>query len=659
MAKAPVKDPADPGPDTTLQLIYAGFAVFGTLWVAVQLGNLLSSPRQHMPINPIAIIVNMVKGDLHWPGAATIIVVVIVLAAIAWQLYKRRQKTVAAKGRLAIDDKADYMGSGGAIKALTAAGVMEKADQIGVPLKKWDQFPGKGRSYIPDSLTDPRLQRKFAQERGIDLEDVQKHFGPLVPGIPIGISVADGEMLYGSYEDLQVDIWGPRQGKTTTRVIPAIVAAVGPVVVTSNKRDVVDATRDVRDNMGSPVFVFDPQSVAPDSRDLMNQHQEPTWYWDPLGWVDVYRPGCEVRAVRLAGHFSDAEGSPSAGQGADSYFDPEAEDLLAALFLAAGFEGSTILRAWDWVNNPLDHTPIEILNMNGMHYMARGLAGQYNLDVRTRDGVFGGAKAMIRSLKLPHIQPWIVPGGNRDRFDESDFIDRNGTLYCLSLEGRGSAAPLVSALTEAVIETATAKATRSPGGRLSVPLLAALDEAANVVRWKDLPKQYSHFGSRGIVVMTVLQSWAQGARCWGPDGMEALWGAANIKVIGSGIDDMNFLQQRSEAIGDYDSISQSVSESKSGKSYSRSLSSSRTFNAHGLATLPRGRAILFPSGMPAVLLRAMPWWEADFAEDVKNSILAHVPSAGKKTEIADLLGSPQLIKEAQADVASPKEVRPL
>ncbi|MEC3953501.1 TraM recognition domain-containing protein [Nocardia sp. CDC153] len=633
MAKAPVKDPADPGPDRTLHLIYAGFAIFGTLWVAVQLGNLLSTPRQKVPINPIAIAVNLVKGNLHWPGAATAIVIIIVVAALAWQLFKRRQKAVASKGRLPIDDKADYMGSGGAIKALTLAGVRDKAGQIGVPLDK--NHPGG--PIIPGSLMRPG--------------------DPLIPGIPIGVSVADGEMLYGSYEDLQVDIWGPRQGKTTSRVIPAVLSAIGPVLVTSNKRDVVDATRDVRRDKGSPVFVFDPQGVAADSNDLMHQ-QEPAWYWDPLAWVDVYAPGCETRALQLAGHFSDAEGSPSVGQGADSYFDPEAEDLLAALFLAAGFVGRPITQVWEWVNNPMDHEPINILREQGMHYMAPSLVGQYNLDVKTRDGIFGAAKAMIRCLKLTHIIPWVVPGGNRVPFDELDFIERNGTLYSLSLEGRGSAAPLVSALTDAVIDVAVRKAMRSPGGRLPVPLLAALDEAANVVRWKDLPKNYSHFGSRGIVVMTVLQSWAQGARCWGPDGMEALWGAANIKVIGSGIDDMNFLQQRSEAIGDYDSIAQSVSESSSGKSYSRSLSSSKTLNAHALATLPRGRAILFSSGTPAVLLRTIPWWEGDHASAVANSIKAHDPHP-KKTEIADLISSPLLIKEAQPDAASPKEVRPL
>ncbi|GAB2517279.1 type IV secretory system conjugative DNA transfer family protein [Nocardia heshunensis] len=640
MAKTPVKDPADPGPDTTLHLIYAGFAIFGTLWVSVQLGNMLSNPRQKMPINPISIIVNMIKGELHWPGWAGVIIVVIVLLGVAWQLFKRRQKANAGKGRLAVDDKADVMGSGGAIKSLKAAGVAEKAEQLGVRLVKHEIT---GEPYVPASLMQPG--------------DV------VVPGVPIGMSVADNEMLYGSYEDLHVDIWGPRQGKTTSRVIPAILSAIGATLVTSNKRDVVDATRDVRAAKGSPIFIFDPQDIAVDMNNPNDQARN--WYWDPLAWVDPHSEGSEMRAARLAGHFADSDGgSGNVQASSDSFFDQEAEDLLAALFLAAAIEGQPITQVWDWVTDPLNTQPIQFLRAAGRGFMASGLAQQYNVDPRTRSGVFGTAKKMIRCLQLSNVHPWIMQGGGRVQFDELEFIYRNGTLYSLSLEGRGSAAPLVSALTEAVIDVAMRTAARSPRGRLPVPLLAVLDEAANVVRWRDLPKQYSHFGSRGIVVMTVLQSWAQGARCWGVDGMEALWGAANIKVLGSGIDDIKFLQERSEAIGDYDSISQSVSESSGGKSYSRSLGSSRTFNVHALATLPRGRAVLFSSATPAVLVRTVPWWEGEYEAAVTRSIKNHEPQAPETTNVDELIRQQkeQLylpVTKAATDSATIEEVKGL
>ncbi|ASF06414.1 hypothetical protein NBRGN_069_00230 [Nocardia brasiliensis NBRC 14402] len=611
MAKKPVKDPAAVGPDTTMIALYAGFAVLGTLWVALHLGNAMAVTPQSIPINPIAIVADLVRGKLVWPHASTVIVLLVAASALAYVLIKKRMKKRKTIGKLPVDDKADYMGQGGAIAHLTEAGVREKAKQLEVRLGSQD-----------------------------------------IPGVPIGIGIADNQMLYGSYEDLHLDIWGPRQGKSTSRVIPAILTAIGPVLATSNKRDVVDATRDVREAKGSPTFVFDPQGVA---------GEEPSWFWDPLSWVDARREGCEMRAARLAGHFADGDDGSDAKT--DAFFDPEAEDLLAGLFLAAAVgdrNGSRpIVQVWEWVTNPQDTEPIELLRAARHHYTASGLSSQYNAEARTRSGIFGTAKKMIRCLKLSNVHPWITRGGDRIQFDELAFIRDNGTLYSLSLEGRGSAAPLVSALTEAVIDVAMRTASQSRGGRLPIPLLAVLDEAANVVRWKDLPKQYSHFGSRGIVVMTVLQSWAQGVRCWGEPGMNALWAAANIKVLGSGVDDTAFLRERSEAIGDYEVVSSSVSESKGGKSYSRSLGSSKTFSVQGLAQLPRGRVIVFPSGAPPVLVRTVPWWEGEYAAEVKESISHHDPQ--RKTEIGDLMpGKPSLSKSSTPpEYGQVEEVRPL
>ncbi|WP_280340143.1 type IV secretory system conjugative DNA transfer family protein [Nocardia neocaledoniensis] len=607
MAKKKVTDPAAVGPDTTLILIVFGFATLITLAVALHLGNALSVVPQNIPVNPIAVVADLARGKLQWPRASTVIVIMVVLAVIAYVVIRKQLKKRAVKGRLSIDDKADHMGTGSAIASITEAGVREKAKDLGVRLGTND-----------------------------------------APGVPIGIAVADGTPLYGSYEDLHLDIWGPRQGKSTSRVIPAILSAIGPVLTTSNKRDVVDATRNVREAKGSATFVFDPQGVA---------GERPGWFWDPLAWVDFRREGCEMRAARLAGHFADAESSGA--DHTDSFFDPEAEDLLAGLFLAAAIAGKPITQVWEWVTNPQNSEPIEHLRGAGHDFTAAGLAMQYNAEQRTKSGIFGTAKKMVRCLQMSNVHPWITRGaGDRLQFDELEFVERNGTLYCLSLEGRGSAAPLVSALTEAVIDVAMRKAAMSSGGRLPIPLLAVLDEAANVVRWKDLPKQYSHFGSRGIVVMTVLQSWAQGARCWGDAGMSALWSAANIKVLGSGVDDMAFLRDRSEAIGEYDSISSSMSQSGSSKSYSRSLSSSVTFTAQGLATLPRGRAVVFTSGQPAVLVRTVPWWESEYAEAVKQSIEYNDPT--RKTRIDDLIGTPVLSQSTPPDqIGDIEEVKPL
>src|SRR5690606_3644183 len=115
--------------------------------------------------------------------------------------------------------------------------------------------------------------------------------------------------------------WGPRSGKTTSRAIPAVVAAPGPVLVTSTKADIVDATRGPRDAKGT-IWIFDPMSLG------NLREAEPAWWWNPLGQVTTV-----TDARRLADHFAAAERAP--GTTADAFFDPMGTELVANLLLAA------------------------------------------------------------------------------------------------------------------------------------------------------------------------------------------------------------------------------------------------------------------------------------------------------------------------------------
>ncbi|MEU0545426.1 TraM recognition domain-containing protein [Nocardia sp. NPDC005978] len=410
------------------------------------------------------------------------------------------------------------------------------------------------------------------------------------PGISIGRPVRRGGKLYGSLLQSHVDIWGPRRGKTTSRVIPAVVEAIGPVLLTSTKRDAVDATRDVREAKGSPVFVFDPQGVAEPEPEA-----EAAFCWDPLAWIDPERPGAEARAAKLAAHF--ACGADIAVAGSDPDYLTAAEDLLAGLLLAAAVACRTIVEVVDWIASPRSAEPIELLRRSGKHWAATFVASQYQLDYRSQERLFGTALRMVSCLRNPDIHPWIVPG-SRPLFDELAFLRDNGTLYALTPHERGSAAPLVSALADAIIDVAIREADRSPHGHLAVPLLAIFDDAACTARRRDLPALYPRLGPRGITAMTMLQSWSQGAHCWGPDGMADLWSAADIRVVGSGLDDIDFLHPR-------------LRTARPGRNQ---------FTPTDLLLLPRDRFLVIPADARPALTRALPWWQGAYAEEIRNSL---------------------------------------
>jgi type IV secretory pathway TraG/TraD family ATPase VirD4 len=239
---------------------------------------------------------------------------------------------------------------------------------------------------------------------------------------------------------------------------------------------------------------------------------------------------------------------------------------------------------------------------------------------------------MASCFKIRAFERWVGPiGGNfagdrRPQFDPDAFVRGTGTLYSLSKEGQGSAGALVTALTAAVVEAAEEYATGQAGGRLAVPMLVVLDEAANVCRWKNLPDLYSHYGSRGIPIMSLFQSWAQGQVVFGREGMRKLWSASNVKLYLGGVAEADFLRELSELVGDYDKSTGSVSYNRGIRSTNHQLRRERILDASELSALPRGRAVMLSSGTPAALIETVPWMKGKHAAAVRASIAAHDPS---------------------------------
>jgi type IV secretory pathway TraG/TraD family ATPase VirD4 len=423
-----------------------------------------------------------------------------------------------------------------------------------------------------------------------------------VPGVPVGRVLPGSVVLRSTWEDEIIEISGPRTGKTTARAIPAILTAPGVVVVTSNKRDVVDATRGPREANG-PVWLFDPQHLAGGTA---------SWWWDPLSSVTDVRAARQLAAIWAAA-------SRPAGARADSYFDPAGEELLAMMLLAAAEAGRPVSDVYHWLTDANNDTPRHLLAAQGQAMWARALEAQQDLPARQRAGVYATASKFVAFLADPAVLAWVTdPGTTRPRFDPATFT--TGTLYSLSKEGEGSSAPLVTALTAAVLDAAEQRAAVAPGGRLPTPMLGVLDEAANVCPWKNLPDLVSHYGSRGIVLMTILQSWSQGVSAWGEHGIRKLWGACNVRIYGGGVSDREFLELLSALAGDYDAETTSTTLGRGGRTNSTSTRKERVFDVAALGALPPWRALVFLTGARPVLVHSEPWWDGPHAGAVRASI---------------------------------------
>lgn len=431
------------------------------------------------------------------------------------------------------------------------------------------------------------------------------------PGLLFGKVPGTKRGLWSTWEDLYLIIFGPRMGKTTSQVIPAIVDAPGHVVTTSNKRDIIDGTIRVTAGRGQ-VWVFDPQRIA------YGFEQQP-WFFDPLDFVRRDPDTMDAAAVRLADIFKTA--ARGNDNGADAYFTEGGKELLARFFLAAALDHRPIGDVYLWVNDDADRTPVAILDSHpDWSQQAAALSATYQITEKTRSGLFSQAAQMATPLGRREALKWVTPREDARRFSAHDFVRGHSrdTIYILSKEGADNAAALTTALTAAIMTEAEAYG-EANGGRLPIPLVAALDEAANVVRWPELPALYSHYGSRGIILMTILQSYAQGAEVWGDNGMELLWSAAAIVLYGGGVRDEKMLQKIEALVGDVEVFETSTSRAgESARTVSRNRKEKKILTVAELASLDQGRALVLASKRRPLIAQMIPWWQRDWPQQTQH-----------------------------------------
>ncbi|MEU7004178.1 TraM recognition domain-containing protein [Nonomuraea sp. NPDC046570] len=417
-------------------------------------------------------------------------------------------------------------------------------------------------------------------------------------GLALGDLMHGGPTLYASWEDTIVAFMAPRSGKTTSQSIPYVLSAPGPVIATSNKADLWAATAGLRTASGV-VWLFDPQHIT---------HQDQGWWWNPLRGLDSVED-----AHRLAGHFVLTVDD---GQKRDLW-GPAAQDLLCALFLAAASSGRTLREVARWLDAPAVPTPVELLETAGFGLLASSLRGAQNGAVETRDGIYQTARTATKALRDEAIMAWVTPSA-RPVFDAHSFATSHDTLYLLS-KSRSAAAPLIAALTDTAMRAAERQAERM-GGRLDPPLVVPLDEAANICRIADLPELYSHLGSRGIVPITILQSYEQGMAVWGETGMAAMWGAATRKVIGAGVDSPRLARDLATLVGQHDVPVRSVSYADGRTSEQISLRRQDILEPAAIRALPPGTALLLATGGKAALIKLRPWYASPDAERIQACV---------------------------------------
>ncbi|MFA1546115.1 type IV secretory system conjugative DNA transfer family protein [Actinomadura chokoriensis] len=555
-----------------LAACWTPIVVLWVVWIAAKLCAVATGGTV-MPFgSDFAIALAKGQTSATWPGTPTPLVLLILALLVtalvcgAWEICSR----IAAR----------LPQPGDAVAAL--------ADNPGLTALQPDATARKAIA-LRRSLAKSAPEELDRDDIGLVLGDV------LLPG------ERPGPTLFASFEDTVVAFMAPRSGKTTTQSIPHVLSAPGPVIATSNKADLWSAIATVRaKRTGGKIWLFDPQHIT---------YQPQAWWWNPLAGLSTVED-----AHRLAGHFVLTVDD---GQKKDLW-GPAAQDLLCALFLAAATSGRSLHHVAQWLDEPAVPTPIELLQKAGFQLMASSLKGTQNGAVETRDGIYQTARTAAKALRDQEILAWVTPARELPVFDPDAFATSRDTLYLLS-KSLSAAAPLIAALTDTTMRAAERRAEQA-GGRLDPPLIVALDEAANICRIADLPQLYSHLGSRGIIPVTILQSYEQGVTVWGEPGMAALWGAATRKLIGAGIDSPRLVRDLATLIGQHDVPVRSITYSDGRASEQISLRRQEILEAADIRALPTGTALLLATGTKPALIRLRPWYAGPHAAAINQAI---------------------------------------
>lgn len=538
-------------------------AAASVIYVPAQLHARYFSESGHWitPASPLSVIPKVLRGQIPWTGVHTLFAVMTVLSItgliLLWIKDRRRRKTRADH----IHTKAHLMGNG------------------------------------------TEMTRQAAEERA---KAGKLASADIVPGFMLGMTVVRPTEIWAGWRDGVCMLAGPGGGKTTAIAVPLIMTAPGSVVVTSNKRDISDIIQKGRSGLGD-YWKFDPQHIAgPDFA---------PWYYNPLTYVTD-----ETRALQLAALF--AANDREEGAKADPYFDNEGPALLARLLLAAAVDGRYLTQVFKWLAGASFKEPVKILKDHDFDLAAAAIEGIARMSGTDQgNGVIGTAMKSIRFLDNRSAARWIQPSGpddDRPQFHPEQFVRATSdTLVSLSKEGNGSFGPITAAMVMAVLDAAEEYA-QECGGRMPVPLLGMLDEAANICKIPDLPRKYSFYPGYGIFLVTILQNWSQGVLTWGEHGMSQLWSASTYGIVGAGIKDEKFLGAIVKGIGDYHAPQYSRSRS-SGRNASMSTSDSfretPILSVADLQAMPPGTMVVSAMGARPVMARGVPYFKRkDMAE---------------------------------------------
>jgi type IV secretion system protein VirD4 len=216
-----------------------------------------------------------------------------------------------------------------------------------------------------------------------------------------------------------------------------VLAAPGPVLVTSTKPDVLQATLAARSQLGR-CWLLDPTGTI-----------EPPPGANLIRWSPVHASISWEEAL-ITARVMTAAARPNGTYGDGAHWTERAEALLAPLFHASALAGVGMRQVHTWVLRQDLHTAMAVLGTRGQEgadVAIDVLAGIAATEERERSGIFSTAASSIGAYRSARA----LQLADTPNFDPSQFAAGADTVYvCAPARYQAQMAPIVVAFLEQV-----------------------------------------------------------------------------------------------------------------------------------------------------------------------------------------------------------------
>jgi type IV secretion system protein VirD4 len=423
-------------------------------------------------------------------------------------------------------------------------------------------------------------------------EAVREYARSLGGGAFLGFRPGGGWMTADPEHAVMV-LGPPRSGKTSTVVIPAMLAAPGAAVSTATKPDVLSATWRSRAEVGQ-VWLFDPTG---EQNELPREIRR-------LSWSPVAAAGSWDDALLVARAMTAAS-APGRGTTNEQHWRERSTALLAPLLHAANLAGRPISEVLRWILRQ-DLGPAGLTLDDHQATVANDvLVGIAKTDARERSSIFSATAGVLAAYNADATRHAAAS----PNFDPKRFAASTDTVYVTApAHKQALCAPLVVGVLEQIRHAAYERALTAAGD--DPPLFMCLDEVANIAPIHDLPALVSEAGGQRLHVMACLQDLSQIRDRWGDAAADGFLSLFQTKLILTGIADSRTLEAISIALGEYDRqlVSHTIGRSHSEKLFHPPGTSTEsvTYHTQRHRTLPPGEIARLPDGH-GLLMRGTHW----------------------------------------------------